>query len=287
MVSHVCHRKKSSKVVFGLLESKERTIPCSYRTLQMSILCPFGCSEERNNQKSVPHFVKDHRHELLEAIQPSGTLYSCIKSKVEGEPEICCCFGCNTAWKNKTVAARHFHDDKGKECLIRHRAFLAQLKQDANLTSMEDIMIQLEQARKETKAAKSKIQDLQIELINLRENADPQAKEACREITYLRQYIEQFGDLVFYTIGELLTEEQHKEMCIIDNLNCKELDGEQRKPIAEKLKSLYYTHHVVKLKWFPSLDTYLQMKKSEGVCHSEYTPWTRINVLRNWYPKFY
>jgi hypothetical protein len=252
------------------------------------MLCPFGCQEERNGQKSVAHFIKEHKHQLLEAIQTTGTLYACLKAREEGEPEVCCCFGCNTAWKNKTVATRHFQDEKGKECLTKHRTFLAQLKLDAGQQSIEDLYRQLDISRKETRAAKSKLYDLQVEIARLRENVDPQAKDAYAEITYLRQYIEQFGDLVFNSMRELLSEEQHKKMSLIDTLNCKEnITAEDKKALAEKLQGFYYSDHLVKLRWYPSVDTYLQMKKSEGVCYSEYLPWMRICVLRNWFPKIY
>jgi hypothetical protein len=96
----------------------------------MSCLCPFGCNEERTGYKTVPHILKDHKQDLLAAILPSGTLYSCLKSRGEGEPELCICFGCKVSWKNRNIAAKHFADEEGKKCLVKHQAFLQVLKED-------------------------------------------------------------------------------------------------------------------------------------------------------------
>jgi hypothetical protein len=254
----------------------------------MSFLCPFGCDEERNGSKTIPHIIKEHKHQLMEAIQASGTLYSCLKARGEGEPEICCCFGCNTAWKNKTVAAKHFHDEKGKECLTKHKAFLQLLKQDAGKGTIEEVMKELDAVRKELRQTKSKLNDAYMQIVSLKEEANPENKQAQKEVQYLKQYIERFGDLAFNVIRDLMTDEQHKAMSQLDSSNCKEfLHGDGKKVLAEKLQAEYHGNEMVRLRWFPSVDTFLQMKNSEGICYTDYTPWTRTCVLRNWWPKMY
>lgn len=254
----------------------------------MSFSCPFGCPEERSGQKIAPHILKDHRKDLLAAILPSGTLYSCLKQKDEGEPELCICFGCKTSWKNKTVAARHFNDEEGKKCLVKHRAFLLELQKDNELGASLKIQEEILELRKEIRATKSKLHDAQMEIAKMKEDSDPQAKEVRAENQYLRQYIQNFGDQVFNVMRNLMTQEQHKAMGELDSLNCKEaVHGEEKTKLREKLQEAYHTDDLVKLRWFPDVDTFIIMKKSAGICYTEYLPWTRISVLRTFWPKFY
>ena len=262
--------------------------PVSIELPKMSITCPFNCNVERTGQKLLTHIINEHKCEILEKLAPGGALYSSFKVKEEGEPEICCCFGCNTAWKNKTVATKHFHDEKGKECLTKHKAFLHLLKHDAGKGSIEEVMKELDATRKELRKTKSKLNDAYIQIANLKEDINPENKQAQKEVQYLKQYIERFGDLAFSVIRDLMTDEQHKAMGELDSSNCKEfLHGDAKKALAEKLQAEYHGNEMVRLRWFPSVDTFLQMKNSEGICYTDYTPWTRTCVLRNWWPKMY
>ena len=254
----------------------------------MSFSCPFGCPEERSGQKIAPHILKDHRQELLAAILPSGTLYSCLKQRNEDDPEICCCFGCNTCWKNKTVAAKHFSSEEGKKCLIKHKTFLIELQKDKDLGVSEKIQVDISELRKELRATKSKLHDAQMEIARMKEDSDPQGKEVRVENQHLRQYIQSFGDLVFDVMTDLMTEEQHKKLNELDSLNCKEsVLGDEKTKLREKLQEEYGKDKLVKLRWFPDADTFLVMKKTAGVCYTDYLPWTRISVLRTFWPKFY
>jgi len=254
----------------------------------MSFSCPFGCSQVRSGQKIVPHILKDHRQALLAAILPSGSLYSCLKQTGEGEPEICCCFGCNTSWKNKTVAAKHFADEEGKKCLIKHKGFLLELQKDIDSGVDKKMLTELAELRKELRATKSKLYDAQMENARIKEDSDPQGKEVRVENQHLRQYIQSFGDLVFDIMTDLMTEEQNKKLNELDSLNCKEFVlGDEKTKLREKLQEEYGKDKLVKLRWFPDADTFLIMKKTAGVCYTDYLPWTRISVLRTFWPKFY
>jgi hypothetical protein len=254
----------------------------------MSFSCPFGCPEERSGQKIAPHILKDHRQALLAAILPSGTLYSCLKQKGEGEPELCVCFGCKVSWKNKTVASRHFNDEEGKKCLIKHKAFLLELQKDSEFAVSEKMLTELADLRKELRSTKSKLYDAQMEIAKMKEDSDPQGKEVRVENQHLRQYIQNFGDLVFNVMRNLMTEEQHKKLNELDSLNCKEaVLGDEKSKLRDKLQEAYHTDDLVKLRWFPDADTFLIMKKTAGVCYTDYLPWTRISVLRTFWPKFY
>jgi hypothetical protein len=156
------------------------------------------------------------------------------------------------------------------------------------MSSKEEFAKQLESLRKELRATKSKLYDAQMENARIKEDSDPQGKEVRVENQHLRQYIQSFGDIVFDVMSDLMTEEQHKKLNELDSLNCKEaVLGDEKTKLRDKLQEEYGKDKLVKLRWFPDADTFLIMKKTAGVCYTDYLPWTRISVLRTFWPKFY